>query len=187
MLLIILFKIIDFYEYDLKTKRAVQTQMWKVLFDLEKITNETGPLSNVLKTIPPHKKPFSGNVFQHIKDYTGNEIAVIGMRRDPYLFLSESGRRLQKPFTNTYSVYSAVLVNIKATMANKIYYPTRRYMEDIEFNHKCNEKKLAVCKCHKYFHRKVQFTRPAVKQTCKSILEILICQYSLGIEILLQK
>eukprot|EP00953_Heterococcus_sp_UTEX-ZZ885_P011365 6577-Heterococcus_DN1.PRE.7 len=62
--------------------------------------------------------------------------------------------RLVQPFLVTYSVYSFILLNVKATVERGALYPCKQYMEDIEFNHIVDERGLIVGKCQRFCHTK---------------------------------
>lgn len=84
-------------------------------------------------------------------------MAVIGMRRarmGPWPSPSS------KPFTEK-PVYAAVYLNIELTMKKKIFYPPRRVMEDLEFEHACHGANLHVIKANRF----VLYKRNFIKRT----------------------
>ena len=52
------------------------------------------------------------------------------------------------PWKVTHSVYCMVLVNIKQTVENDVFYPSKPYWEDIDFAYLCEERSLVVVKCN---------------------------------------
>jgi hypothetical protein len=69
-------------------------------------------------------------------------------------------------------VYSAILLNVKKTVAEKIYYPMKPVWEDIEFAHMCMEKKLLVLKSNTLFHQKKNLTGNAAVAAPSPILSM---------------
>lgn len=94
-------------------------------------------------------------------DYSGSHshYAILGPSRQPHRYslvgAKWPGGRGPPPFKITHSVYSFFLLNITATMGDKLVLrPAKQYAEDIEFHHLCEDNKLAVVKCNRfYFHK----------------------------------
>ena len=93
-------------------------------------------------------------------DYGGSSrhYAVIGPNRQPYRYslvgATWPGGAGPPPFKITHSVFSFFLLNVEATMSAKVLWPARQYAEDIEFHHMCEERRLAVVKCNRFFFHK---------------------------------
>ncbi len=106
--------------------------------------------------------------------YTGDEIAMIGLRRDAHHFTEgtlPNSRAPSQPFSVS-RVYSAYLINMKNTYDNvvenrpaPILFPQRPFMEDIEFEHACVDQGKLVLKHNKFFHRKVNFSKKPPPKT----------------------
>jgi uncharacterized short protein YbdD (DUF466 family) len=92
-----------------------------------------------------------------------HNIALVGLRRDVHYYREgqkyASTVAAPKHGFNKLRCYSAYIINMQATYGRGIYFPQRPIMEDIEFQHECEEKKLHVIKAMRYFHRKVTFTK----------------------------
>jgi hypothetical protein len=58
------------------------------------------------------------------------------------------------PVKKSYSVYSFFLLNVEATVGNRLYFPARPIWEDIEFNNLLDEHGLLVCKLQVFAHEK---------------------------------
>lgn len=93
-------------------------------------------------------------------DYSGlhSHYAIIGPSRQPYRYKLVGARWHNgagpQPFTITHSVYSFFLLNVAATMGSSVLWPAKQYAEDIEFHHLCEDSKLAVVKCNRFFFHK---------------------------------
>ena len=86
-------------------------------------------------------------------DYSGSHshYATLGPSRQPHRYslvgAKWPGGRGPPPFKITHSVYSFFLLNITATMGDKlVLWPAKQYAEDIEVHHLCEDNKLAVVK-----------------------------------------
>ena len=51
-----------------------------------------------------------------------------------------------------HSTYSFVLINVKLTVRLGIFYPAKKFWQDIEFNHMLEEEGLVVMKCRTFMH-----------------------------------
>ena len=61
----------------------------------------------------------------------------------------------QKPWKVSHSLFSMVLMNVKATVEKGAFYPAKPYHEDIDFPHICDDHQLVAAKCQWLFVRKV--------------------------------
>lgn len=61
----------------------------------------------------------------------------------------------QAYLTNTFSVYSFLIVNIEQTVECGVFYPSRNAFDDIDFNHRIDEVGLQVIKFNNYLYKKV--------------------------------
>lgn len=59
------------------------------------------------------------------------------------------------PWKASHSLFSMVLINVKATVEKGAFYPAKPYHEDIDFPHICNDHQLVAAKCQWLFVRKV--------------------------------
>ena len=104
-------------------------------------------------------------------DYGGSlqHYAVIGPSRQPHRYslvgAKWPGGAGPPPFKITHSVFSFFLLNVKATMTakEKVLWPAKQYAEDIEFHHMCEDSKLAVVKCNRFFFHKANLQGLALK------------------------
>ena len=101
---------------------------------------------------------------QTFRDYSGgkNSYGVIGIHRVPNMHL-----KVQSPFKITHSAYSFYLLNVKETIRLGVYYAIHDPWEDIEFNQLCEEAGLAVLKCNRFFHKKLNLQPHGGGKTCK--------------------
>ena len=60
-----------------------------------------------------------------------------------------------KPWNITHSMYCMLLVNVQSTVEARALYAAKPAMEDIDFAHLCDEKRLVVVKCNWLFFQKV--------------------------------
>jgi len=98
------------------------------------------------------------------RDYTGDKksFGVIGIHRVPNM-----SYRVASPFVITHSAYSFYLLNVKETIRLGVYYAIHPPWEDIEFNQLCEEAGLAVLKCNRFFHKKINLQPQSGGGTCK--------------------
>lgn len=109
-------------------------------------------------------------------DYSGSHehYAIIGPSRQPYRYklvgATWPGGAGPPPFKITHSVYSFFLLNVAATMSAKpaVLWPARQYAEDIEFNHMCEDSKLAVVKCNRFFFHKANLQGVDLRQAAEN-------------------
>jgi hypothetical protein len=88
-----------------------------------------------------------------LAEVTGDpdQIALIGMRRPARWANPSSG------FTSTYSIFSFVLFNVKATVAKGAFYPPKLVAQDIEMVHVARDHGMVCLKSNRLFHRKIPF------------------------------
>lgn len=109
-----------------------------------------------------HSPATEGATVRSWYDYGGSyrHYAIIGPSRQPHRYslvgAKWPGGAGPPPFKITHSVFSFFLLNVKATMTaeEKVLWPARQYAEDIEFHHMCEDSKLAVVKCNRFFFHK---------------------------------
>lgn len=119
-----------------------------------------------------HTPAEPGSLVRNWFDYGGScqHYAIIGPNRQPYRYnlvgaTWPSGAD-PPPFKITHSVFSFFLLNVEATMCAKelVLWPARQYAEDIEFHHMCEDSKLAVVKCNRFFFHKTNLQGPDLKK-----------------------
>ena len=71
-----------------------------------------------------------------------------------------------RPWKVSHSLFSMVLMNVKATVEKGAFYPAKPYHEDIDFPHICNDHQLVAAKCQWLFVRKVG----ALASLCRHVL-----------------
>ena len=103
-----------------------------------------GDLQGVAKAVenswPKTRCQFSSNF---------DGFAVVGMHRDVGAYSD-----IKKPFTVTPSVYAFYMLNGKATVSNRVFFPPKLVWGDVEFNHLAEEAGLAILKVNRFFFHK---------------------------------
>ena len=105
-------------------------------------------------------------------EYSGthSNYAIIGPSRQPYRYrligAKWPGGAGPPPFKITHSVFSFFLLNVEATWVGKelVLWPARQFAEDIEFHHLCEDNKLAVVKCNRFFFHKANLQGSDLKK-----------------------
>jgi hypothetical protein len=82
--------------------------------------------------------------------------------------LEGSGEGL-KPFVVGQQVYSFFLFNVAGTVERGLLYPVKPVMEDIHFNQLCEESKMAVLRCNRFFHSKKNLSQLNTSSVPKSL------------------
>lgn len=99
---------------------------------------------------------------------SGQHYAIIGPNRQPHRYslvgATWPGGAGPPPFKITHSVFSFFLLNVAATMSAKVLWPARQYAEDIEFHHMCEDSRLAVVKCNRFFFHKTNLQGTDLKK-----------------------
>jgi hypothetical protein len=97
-------------------------------------------------------------IVKSVRDLTegSDTFGVLGVRRD-FRYWASGAENSSKIHQITHSVYSMVLMNIRATMEKKLFYPVRQFSEDLEFNYLCHENGLKVLKTNAFLHVKPNY------------------------------
>ena len=108
-------------------------------------------------------------------DYSGDHkhYGIIGPSRQPYRYklvgATWPGGAGPPAFKVTHSVFCFFLLNVRATMSSRplVLWPARQFAEDIEFHHLCEDSKLAVIKCNRFFFHKSNLQGLELKKAYK--------------------
>jgi hypothetical protein len=98
--------------------------------------------------------------------------AIIGMYRndrEAWEKRLEGGGEGLKPFVVGQQVYSFFLFNVAGTVERGLLYPVKPVMEDIHFNQLCEESKMAVLRCNRFFHSKKNLSQLNTSSVPKSL------------------
>jgi hypothetical protein len=149
-------------------------------------------IGNTLNIVNKHKKTIPTEFISptdNVAEYTGishngapfSKIAMIGSNKNYYYHISNANGP-KNPFDVTH-VYSAYLVNMQSTYYDRamkgeerILFPARAFIEDIEFCRACIENNLLVIKANTIYHHKTSFLVPRsavenAKSTVPGIVE----------------